>query len=235
MTGRVIDVTVLLFFLFGLVIGWLVNGASDYLPRFASDPPAISTPYSTPALLSILSSKRDGQPWFKAQLAVELLTALFFAWLGARLEFTLETLVLAISFPVYALIAVIDLKYRLVLNVVVYPAIALVIVAQLLLVHQEPRAILLGGILAFSVFYMVAWLKPGQLGGGDIKLAALIGLTFGFPQVLLALLVGAGMGALVALLLLWLRTGLKYRIPYAPFLCFGAIVLLLYHAFQIPL
>jgi prepilin signal peptidase PulO-like enzyme (type II secretory pathway) len=75
------------------------------------------------------------------------------------------------------------------------------------------------------------------LGGGDVKLALLIGLALGFPTVLWALLVGVGSGAVTAVTLLiisrrqpqkqaWNR---KSQIPYAPFLCLGAIIALLYN------
>jgi leader peptidase (prepilin peptidase)/N-methyltransferase len=72
------------------------------------------------------------------------------------------------------------------------------------------------------------------VGGGDIKLAALIGFALGFPEVLWALLVGIGSGGLVALFLLWTRRGDRQtRIAYAPFLCLGAMVALLFNPFGI--
>jgi len=67
------------------------------------------------------------------------------------------------------------------------------------------------------------------MGGGDVKLAALIGLTVGFPQVLWALALGILAGGITALLLvLTPRWGPKSHIPYAPFLCLGALLALVY-------
>ena len=92
-------------------------------------------------------------------------------------------------------------------------------------------SMIIGGIFAFVIFYGTAILKPGDLGGGDVKLAALIGLTFGFPAVLWVLIVGAGTGAVVAIYFL-LKSGHSVRsIPYAPFLCLGALVALFYNPF----
>lgn len=216
------------FALLGLLLGWLVNAASEYLPRFATKPPSgLSARVPGLALLQFLPGHRSAAPYFRLHLGIELLSAAFLAGLGVTRSFNVAWGLLVFSFLVFLLIAVIDLKYRLILNIVTYPAIVVVLLVQLLILQQDVRVILVGGLLAFSIFFLVSYLKPGQLGGGDVKLAALIGLTFGFPQVLLALLVGAGVGAVAAGVLLARRAGLDYRIPYAPFLCFGAMITLL--------
>lgn len=216
----------------GLLVGWLVNVASDYLPRYATKPPVLPAMQVAPAILGVTNRERQAAPWFKLHLALEVLMAVFFGWLGLRGSFPAEALVVAIAVPLFVLIALIDLKYRLVLNVVVYPAMVLAVIAQVALLHQDVRYILVGGGLAFGVFFLAANLRPGQLGGGDVKLALLMGLMFGFPQVLFALLVGAGAGGIAAVYLLTRRAGMKHTIPYAPFLCFGAIAVLLYHSLQ---
>ena len=80
------------------------------------------------------------------------------------------------------------------------------------------------------VFLLAALIRRGGLGGGDIKLAALIGLVVGFPEVLWALAAGIVAGGIAALILVFLaRWEIKSHIPYAPFLCLGAIIALLYN------
>jgi prepilin signal peptidase PulO-like enzyme (type II secretory pathway) len=218
-------VMVLLFALTGLLTGWLVNLASDYLPLHGE-----GSRIYWPATVSPLFGKRSSVPSFWLDLSIEVLTLLIFAWFGLRFGLSGTGLLLAAGYVLFLLIAVIDWKYRLILNSVTYPAIIAVLAVHSLILHNDLRAILVGGLLAFGVFYLVFQLRPGQLGGGDVKLAGLIGLTFGFPQVLGALLVGAGVGGAAAVYLLLRRAGKHYRIPYAPFLCFGAIVILLYYS-----
>jgi prepilin signal peptidase PulO-like enzyme (type II secretory pathway) len=88
---------------------------------------------------------------------------------------------------------------------------------------------MLGGLAAFLLFFLVASVSPGGLGSGDIKLAAFLGFVFGFPYVFWALVAGALGGGITAIFLLCSKKGgLQSRFPYAPFLCFGAIVALLY-------
>ncbi|KAB2852288.1 MAG: prepilin peptidase, partial [Anaerolineae bacterium] len=131
-----------------------------------------------------------------------------------------------IGFIFFLLTAIIDFKYRLVLNIMVYPAI-LIVTAARLLAGAEIMPLLFGGGLAFGVFYLTSRLS--ELGGGDIKLALLMGVLFGFPQILWALILATGIGALIAVgLWLWQHNA-KFTMPYAPFMCFGAILALLYN------
>ncbi len=55
---------------------------------------------------------------------------------------------------------------------------------QSLLMHVS------GGILGFTVFLVVYLLPKQILGGGDVKLAGLIGIITGFPMVTIVLLLG---------------------------------------------
>jgi leader peptidase (prepilin peptidase)/N-methyltransferase len=70
-------------------------------------------------------------------------------------------------------------------------------------------------------------LEREGLGGGDIKLAAMIGAFLGWQGVLVTILLGTLIGSLVAIVLL--ATGRKARqhpIPFGPFLALGAVLVL---------
>ncbi|MBM4460071.1 MAG: prepilin peptidase [Chloroflexi bacterium] len=126
------------------------------------------------------------------------------------------------------LIAAIDLDVRLVLNEV------LLVGAGLALLHAAAAGwsrlalALIGGGLALGLFLLLALLQRGAMGAGDVKLAGLLGLMFGYPAALQALLLGVIVGGVVAAaLLLTRRLGRKALIPYAPFLSAGGILTLL--------
>lgn len=197
-----------LWLVLGFLLGWLLNWLSDFLPcRLAKTPRS-----------AILQKQPAGLPWVMGST-----TAVVCYYFGLRGQW--------VSLALYAfflLIALIDGKYRLVLNVLVYPAIALTLAYHLVDGRQSWTAVLLGGGLALAAFVLAAWLRPGDLGGGDVKLAALIGLIFGFPGVLWPLLLGVGLGGLAAAYLLLRGYGRRYHIPYAPFLSLGVFIALLY-------
>ena len=89
--------------------------------------------------------------------------------------------------------------------------------------REEIPCSLLGGALGFFLLLLPALLGR-EMGGGDIKLGGMIGLILGFPKILPALFLAA-LGACI-----WgsarRRRGEESLLPFAPFLC-GAAVLLL--------
>jgi prepilin signal peptidase PulO-like enzyme (type II secretory pathway) len=231
---------VLLCALVGLLVGGFLNWASDYLPRYASSSPSVSLesiPQPMPALWHLLTSSTSRrslirlQKWSQLGVAVELFTALLFAYLWNRLGLSWELLLLAFICSFFLLVAIIDLRYRLVLNVMVYPAMVVTLLLRFMLPGSGAVTALVGGVIGLALFLLTALLRPGDLGAGDVKLATLIGLILGFPQVLWALALGIVAGGIAAILLILLthRWGLKSHIPYAPFLCLGATVALLYN------
>lgn len=149
---------------------------------------------------------------------------------GASTAGTLaEKLIAAGLALLLVLIAAVDAKHRLVPNAVIYPAGVAALAVSITPQGRGIGSALLGGLFGFAPFLLAATLRPGELGGGDVKLAAFIGLVFGFPHVLWALALGvlAG-GAAAAYLMLAQGRGRAYTIPYAPFLCLGAVMALLY-------
>lgn len=82
-----------------------------------------------------------------------------------------------------------------------------------------------GGFFAFQ--YIIS--RGVWIGGGDIRLGALMGVMLGFPGVLYALFIAYIVGACVAVVLLALRKkGMKSEIPFGPFLCGTTAIMLLY-------
>ncbi len=224
--------------LLGLVVGNFLNWTSDYLPRLSSsctvslsDPPTRPIPVLWRLLTS--SSYRRGlalfqkPPWL--EIAVELLAALLLGYLWLRFGFSRELVLLAFAGSFFLLIAAIDLKYRLVPNVLVFPAGVVALLLAFVPPGHRTLLALLGGAVGTLPFLLVVFLKPGSIGGGDVKLATLIGLVVGFPQVLWALSIGILAGGIAAIVLfLTRRWGPKSHIPYAPFLCLGTMISLLW-------
>ena len=74
------------------------------------------------------------------------------------------------------------------------------------------------------------------MGGGDIKLLAMIGAFLGWPSIPVALFFASLIGSIVGLAFM-LKKGVdsKYALPFAPFLCFGALVYLFFGELLIAL
>lgn len=89
------------------------------------------------------------------------------------------------------------------------------------------RAVL-GGLVLATGYLLLALLRPGQLGGGDIKLAGLAGLALGWlgwPALISGAVLGFALSAVVSLVLLALRrVTLHSAICFGPFLLGGALL-----------
>jgi leader peptidase (prepilin peptidase)/N-methyltransferase len=162
---------------------------------------------------------------------VELVTAAAFGFLAFRYGFTGHMLLLSAYIAVLILITVIDLQHRLILNRVIGPAILLALLAGPFTPGLNWKQMLVGGVLGFGLFYLVAIIYPGGMGAGDVKLAAFIGLITGFPVVVVALLVAVLTGGVISLLLVLTRIrSRRDYIPYGPFLVIGAVFALFWGA-----
>lgn len=120
-------------------------------------------------------------------------------------------------------IAVYDVRRQRIPNVAVYPALALALAVAFIRPDGPWWSFLLAGLSAAAFFVAIGAISPGAMGGGDAKLAALIGSMAGWPGVLVALFVAFAVGAAVGLLLIALgRHGRRDPLPFAPALAVGA-------------
>lgn len=84
-------------------------------------------------------------------------------------------------------------------------------------------------VLIASGFFLFIFLISGGkwMGFGDVKLAVLLGLFLGFPNILTALFLAFFFGAAIGLMLMALgKKGLKSEIPFGPFLITGTFIAL---------
>ncbi len=93
---------------------------------------------------------------------------------------------------------------------------------------------LAGLLFGGGLFYLIAELgrritKTDALGGGDIKMMALVGAFMGWKSILLTTFIGSLSGSLVGIFLMVAKgKGSKSRIPFGPFLALGALATLFF-------
>jgi leader peptidase (prepilin peptidase)/N-methyltransferase len=127
------------------------------------------------------------------------------------------------------IITMIDLDTMEIPDVLSLPGIALGFGASFFTAHLTWLQSLLGIALGGGTFYLIAviyWLvrhKEG-LGGGDIKLLAMIGAFLGWKGVVFTIFSSSVCGILIAVPLMW-KAGkdLSSHLPFGPFLALGAV------------
>ncbi|MGY1704408.1 prepilin peptidase [Geodermatophilus sp. SYSU D00697] len=163
----------------------------------------------------------------------EVAAALLFGLTALRFGISWELPAFLLLATAGLLLAVIDLRHRVLPNRVVLPALggsaALLVVPAA--VEGAWDSLLLAGagaVVLFAVFLVLALVSPGALGMGDVKLAAVLGLCLGWlgwGAVLAGALAGFVLQAAVALgLLATRRIGLRGELPFGPAMLAGAAV-----------
>jgi leader peptidase (prepilin peptidase)/N-methyltransferase len=157
--------------------------------------------------------------------AVELVTAILFAACVLKFGLSWDALVAAVFCAALVAISATDLERRIIPNVIVVPAAAVVLAANTVLHPSVEWAAAAFGAAAFIL--IAALVKPGGMGMGDVKLALLLGAGVG-RAVPVALMAGM-VAALAPSAVLFARHGMaarKMKIPFGPFLALGGVVAL---------
>lgn len=126
-------------------------------------------------------------------------------------------------------IAAIDLEHQIIPDRITLPGITAGFLASFVNPLLTWTDSLLGIALGAGVIFAVIVASRGGMGGGDLKLCAMIGAFLGWKLTLLTVLLAVVLGGLVAVTLLIAgRRRRRDAIPFGPFLASGAVVSLLW-------
>jgi leader peptidase (prepilin peptidase)/N-methyltransferase len=234
-------------FVFGTIIGSFLNVCIHRIPQgksIVSPPshcPRCETPirfYDNIPLLSFIilrgRCRKCGSPISLRYPLVEFLMGLFSLILLFRFGISTLYLIYLAFFASLTLISFIDLPCRIIPDVISLPGIVIGLVIsflhpQLSIIDSLIGVLLGGGILyvVASVYHLVT--KREGMGGGDVKLLAMIGAFIGWKGVLFTVLCSSFIGSIVGVTLMLLSSAdSKYAVPFGPFLSLGAIIYVLW-------
>src|SRR5687768_476242 len=176
-------------------------------------------------------------------LAVELLMASLAVLLLYQFGLGLAFVVGFVFIAALIVISFIDLDVRIVPDVISLPGIIVgllfsvvgrYVISDPLDIVPTPLGALLGVLIGGGFLLAVAWIYERLtgvegMGGGDIKLLAMIGAFLGWPSIPLTLFFSSLGGSIIGLSIM-LAKGVdrRYALPFAPFLCLGALVYLFF-------
>ncbi|OIJ10570.1 prepilin peptidase [Anaerobacillus alkalilacustris] len=157
---------------------------------------------------------------------IEATTGLLFVYAFHQFGFTSETIVAWVFISLLIIIFVSDIHYMII------PDQVLLFFAPFLLVMRLFLAPLdtwwnpfLGAVIGFTLLLAIAIISKGGMGGGDIKLFAVIGVVLGWQGVLLAFFLSTLIGAIIGIIGLTLG---KIRrgepIPFGPFIVIATLI-----------
>jgi leader peptidase (prepilin peptidase)/N-methyltransferase len=156
---------------------------------------------------------------------VETLTAALFAAAAWRFGPTLDAVTAAALLAGLVAITVVDLEHQIIPDVLSLPGILAGVLANLATGRLPWLESIMGVLVGGGVFLAIILVSGGGMGGGDMKLGAMLGAFLGWKVVLLSMLVAVVAGGILAVALI--ATGVRGRkdpIPFGPFLALGGAV-----------
>jgi leader peptidase (prepilin peptidase)/N-methyltransferase len=236
---------------FGALIGSFLNVCISRIPKEesiispGSHCPKCKSPikcYDNIPLISYLVLKGKcrtcGNPISVQYPLVEGVTAVLSFFLFLKFGPSLSYLLYFAFVAGLIVITVIDLYHQIIPDVISLPGIAVGLLGSLVIPRvtflNSIIGVLLGGGSLFVVATLYQWLfKREGMGGGDVKLLAMIGAFLGWKAVILTILLSSLIGSITGIAIMVMKgKDFKYAIPFGPFLSIGAVISLF---FEVPL
>jgi len=162
--------------------------------------------------------------------AIELLTGLFAVACSVSFGPTLQSLAVFAFLATLIVVTFIDLDHRIIPDAISLPGIPIFFLFSFAIPgitwQSSAAGILLGGGSLFAVAWGYQMLTGREgMGGGDIKLLAMIGAFVGWQGILFTLFAASAIGTIIGLLaMIRSKKGMRMAIPFGPFLSAGAVI-----------
>jgi leader peptidase (prepilin peptidase)/N-methyltransferase len=175
-----------------------------------------------------------GKPISIVYPLVELITGLLSLFLFVKYRLSHQYFLFLIFSASLIVISFIDLRHQIIPDSISLPGIVIGILVSLIFRDIKWYDSLIGAIVGGGILYIVAegyFLLTGRegMGGGDIKLLAMIGAWMGWKAIPKIILISSLTGIIIGgTALLLTQKGMKTKIPFGPFLVLGALVYLFF-------
>ena len=232
----------------GAVIGSFLNVCIYRLPRResiiwpGSHCPACGraiAPYDNIPILSYVWLRgrcRTCGGWISVRYPlVELINAVGYGLILWRFGPGWEAAVYSVLFSALLTVTFIDLSHQIIPNVITLPGIPLGLLCATTVLPVGFLNSILGALVGGGILWGLAWVSPylfGKegMGGGDIKLLAMVGAFLGWKSALLTIMIGALAGSVVGISLIAFKVLRREEyVPFGPFLALGAVLSLFFH------
>jgi len=232
-------------FIFGTIVGSFLNVCIIRLPQSKSVvfPPSHCPQCQSPirfydnipilSYLILFGKCRQCQATISPQYPlIELIGGTFSLAFILRYGVSLQYFIYFAFFSALVVIAFIDLRHQIIPDIISLFGILVGFLSSLILpqlsILDSALGILTGGgsLLLVAILYHLIARREG-MGGGDIKLLAMIGAFLGWQGAIFSLVVGSLFGSLTGIaLMIAEKKDRKFAIPFGPFLSLGAMIYL---------
>lgn len=160
---------------------------------------------------------------------IEFISGIFAVGVFLKFGISVEALIYYTFIATLLVITFIDIDHQIIPDIISLPGIPIFFAASFALPDMTFVESILGILIGGGSLFLVAWLyhlitRREGMGGGDIKLLAMMGAIIGWKGVLFTIFTASAVGTLAGLVVI-LTAGktMKLKIPFGPFLAIGAI------------
>lgn len=155
---------------------------------------------------------------------IELLTGLLFMLAPLLLGWQAELIVAWTLISLLMIITVSDMKYMLIPDKILAVFGGIFLMERIFIPLTPWWDSLLGAVIGFSLLLVIATVSKGGMGGGDVKLFAVLGLVVGTKTILLSFFLATFYGAVFGLIgMLFKLVSKRKPIPFGPFIAIGTL------------
>ena len=240
-----IEISIIL--ILGLIIGSFSNVCIFRIPKNesivfpASHCPNCHTPIKAIDNVPILSflllkgkCRKCGEKISIRYPVVEFLTGAIYLLIFLIYGRSYQTLIYALLSSALIIISFIDLDVQIIPDEISLPGIVIGLALSFIVPYISYLNSLLGIIAGGGIIFLIALaglaiFKKEAMGGGDVKLSAMIGAFIGWKYIIVSLFIGFFIGAIAGILLILLK--IRNRddlVPFGPFIVLGSFITLLW-------
>lgn len=156
---------------------------------------------------------------------MEFLTGILFMTAPLIVGWNGELVIALTLISLFIIITVSDLNYMIIPDKVLLVFAAIFLCERMFLPLSPWWDSIVGALIGFTILFLIALLSKGGMGGGDIKLYALLGFVLGWKTVLLSIFFSSFCGAIFGIIGILLKKVERGKpIPFGPFIGLGTMI-----------
>lgn len=160
---------------------------------------------------------------------VEIISGLASLCVFLKFGITFESVVYFGFISALIVITFIDIDHKIIPDVITLPGIPLFFLTSMAMPGIDMKKSLIGILAGGGSLFIIAMIynlitKKEGMGGGDIKLLAMIGALLGWKGVFFTIFLSSVIGSTAGfIIMLKTQKGIKIAVPFGPFLSIGAV------------
>ena len=162
---------------------------------------------------------------------VELFTAIIMVILFLNFNLNASFYVYSFLFSILMVLSGIDIKFGIIPDIISIPSIVIGFILSIFITPVGLVNSLLGIATGGGILLLISYLSNGGMGGGDIKMMAMVGAFTGWKVAVFSIFLGAFIGAVNGIILILIHDDkdMKTPLPFGPYLSFATLISILYY------